>query len=586
MWGCWGLFAAVVTGGALGVDALTSGLPPPCDSQVYCTGDLLRQVQSAKLFSDDKHFVDMDMREPPEVTLKRFQELVSAAPGGQLTKEQIGQFVNSSFNGPGQEFEPWAPQDWHPDPKMLSKISDANLRSWAAKLHLLWKSLGRKIKEEVRIRPELHSQIYVPHPVVVPGGRFREFYYWDSYWVINGLLLSEMPTTAKGMIQNFLYMVDRYGLIPNGGRVYYLRRSQPPFLTSMMESYMTNQNDTEFLRSNIHLLEKEYEFWMTNRSVEVEMNGRNYTLNRYNVQVGEPRPESYTDDLELASHLPADVRLSLLAELKSAAESGWDFSSRWYATVGQVQTTTLMNTRTSTIVPVDLNAVLCRTERLLADFHGKLGNTEKVLEFRKLLDRRLEAVHAIHWDESVGVWLDFDLQARARRNAFYPTNLSPMWADCMADLSSADKAVQYLENSNALSYQNGIPTSMSQSGQQWDFPNAWPPLQHMVIEGLAKSSSTKGQELALRLSQNWITTNYGAFQKYRAMFEKYDVTNDGKPGGGGEYDVQEGFGWTNGVVLQLLDRYGAQLKSGTGPVTHLSWATLLFACLFWAPTWH
>ncbi|XP_030076429.1 trehalase [Microcaecilia unicolor] len=555
-------------------NGVTSVLPPPCDSPIYCTGDLLKQVQTAKLFNDDKHFVDMGLRESPEQILQTFQKLVEKSPDGKVSRDQLLQFVNLSFTPPGQEFEPWTPQDWHENPKILAKISDGKLRRWATELHALWRNLGRKIKEDVKNHPEFHSQIYVPYPVVVPGGRFREFYYWDSYWVINGLLLSEMQDTVKGMITNFLYLVERYGLIPNGGRIYYLRRSQPPFLTLMMDSYMSKYNDLEFLRSNIHLLEQEYEFWMRNRSVIVSLGGRNYTLNRYHVQVGDPRPESYTDDLELAENLTEAARQELWAELKSAAESGWDFSSRWFVSGSNGHVGTLQDTKTSAVVPVDLNAVLCQTEHLLASFYKMLGNVSKVQEFEAARMSRLNAVQAVFWDETLGIWLDFNLDTKDRNKAFYPTNLAPLWAECITSQSHVEKAVQYLKKSEALSYRNGIPTSLFQSGQQWDFPNAWPPLQHIVIEGLAKSNLSSAQEMAFQLAQNWIRTNFAAYEKYKAMFEKYDVNGDGKPGGGGEYEVQEGFGWTNGVVLQLLDSYGSRL-SGTSSVGYSPAAAVL-----------
>nr|XP_033774450.1 trehalase [Geotrypetes seraphini] len=538
-----------------------SGLPPPCDSPIYCTGNLLKQVQTAKVFSDDKHFVDMGLRESPEQVLQKFQKLVESCPDGKVSRNQLLQFINLFFTPPGQEFEPCTLQDWHENPKILAKISDSKLRRWATNLHALWKSLGRKIKEDVKNHPELHSQIYVPYPVVVPGGRFREFYYWDSYWIINGLLLSEMRDTAKGMIANFLYLVEKYGMIPNGGRIYYLRRSQPPFLTLMMDCYMNKYNDYEFLRSNIHLLELEYGFWMRNRSVIVSLDGKNHTLNHYNVQVGDPRPESYSDDLELAENFTEVTKQEVWAELKSAAESGWDFSSRWYVSGSKGQTATLQNTRTSEIVPVDLNAVLCQTEHHLASFYKMLGNTSKAQEFEAAKMRRMNAMQAVFWDETLGIWLDFNLNTRDRNKAFYPTNLAPLWAECVNSQSLVEKAVQYLKKSEASSYQNGIPTSLFQSGQQWDFPNAWPPLQHIVIHGLAKSSLPSAQEMAFQLAQNWIRTNFLAYEKYEAMFEKYDVIGDGKPGGGGEYEVQEGFGWTNGVVLQLLDTYGSRLSS-------------------------
>ncbi|XP_053546029.1 trehalase [Bombina bombina] len=535
---------------------LNADLPPPCDSDIYCKGDLLHQVQLAKLFNDDKHFVDMDLRNSSEVVLREFTTL-NTSEGGRVPKEKLKQFVETYFNPPGTEFEPWNPPDWHENPSILKNISDSNLRNFAVELHALWKSLGRKIKDEVRIHPDLHSQIFVPNAVIVPGGRFREFYYWDSYWVINGLLLSEMKDTARGMIENFLYMVERFGLIPNGGRVYYLRRSQPPFLTLMMDSYMEKYKNLTFLRNSIDILEKEYDFWMTNRSVTVNLQGKIHTLNRYHVPVDGPRPESYSDDYELAENLTSDSRQSLWTELKAAAESGWDFSSRWY----NGSSTELKDTRTSLVIPVDLNAILCRVERTLAKFYQELGMPEKETRFRSALDARHQAIQTVLWDEDWGIWLDFNRDTQTRNPNFYPTNLAPLWAACYSNPGLVDKVVSYLENSKALSYKNGIPTSLTNSGQQWDFPNAWPPLQHIVIEGLAISGSTRAQDLAFSLAQNWVRSNYAAYREYKAMFEKYNVEGDGKPGGGGEYEVQLGFGWTNGVIFQLLDKYGSRLTS-------------------------
>ncbi|XP_018081322.1 trehalase isoform X2 [Xenopus laevis] len=524
----------------------------------------------------------MVLKDTPGNTLQKFQTLVSEG----VTREKLIAFVNSSFSPPGQEFEPWSPSDWKTNPQLLSQIADSNLRSWAAEIHALWKDLGRKVKKVVKDQPEQYSQIYVPNAVIVPGGRFLEFYYWDSYWVINGLLLSEMNNTARGMIENFLYMVDRFGLIPNGGRVYYLRRSQPPFLTLMMDSYMTYQKDMTFLRENIHLLEKEYDFWMNNRTVTVTLGGKSYLLNHYHVPVGGPRPESYSDDYELAETVAPDSQQSLLAELKAAAESGWDFSSRWFSgSVGNSETDNKLNmTRTSSVVPADLNGILCRVEKTLAKFYKELNMPEKESRFQTALTQRLEAVQSVLWDEGLGIWLDYNMDAQRRNTHFYPSNLVPLWATCYSNPEVADRVVSYLEKSGALSYKNGIPTSLTRSGQQWDFPNAWPPLQHMVIEGLAQAKSSRAKDTAFSLAQNWIRTNYKAYTKYKGMFEKYDVEGDGKPGGGGEYEVQVGFGWSNGVALQLLERYKTQLTAGTTLCRSLSWMAIILTIVitFWA----
>ncbi|XP_041797035.1 trehalase [Chelmon rostratus] len=540
-----------------------TAFPPPCDSEIYCTGPILHQVQEAKLFDDDKYFVDMKLKETPDAVLSDFRNLSRGSPNMIVPPGKLQEFLRAHFEEPGTEFESWTPPDWHDKPKFLGGIADPELRNWAEKIHNLWKSLGRKIHAGVKDHPELYSQIYAPHPVVVPGGRFRELYYWDSYWVINGLLLSEMTDTAYGMIQNFLYLVNRYGFVPNGGRIYYERRSQPPFLTLMVESYYQATKDEEFLREALPALEQEYLFWMQNRSVAVKVNGAEHVLNRYHVQAGLPRPESYTDDLELAEGLADDTKEQLWMDLKAGAESGWDFSSRWYIDGDGHNNGTLRETRTSQILPTDLNALLCLNEKTLAAFHRILGDGDSAALYDQAAACRLEAMESVLWDAEKGAWFDYNLVTHTKHVEFYPSNLAPVWAQCYSRPEMGEKAVQYLKESGALDFPNGVPTSLRETGQQWDYPNAWPPLQHMLIHGLSKLPSEGAKQLAFDLAQRWIKTNFLAHMKYDAMFEKYDVNGDGKPGGGGEYEVQLGFGWTNGVVLQLLDQYGATLTSGS-----------------------
>uniref|UniRef100_A0A8C9SFV7 Trehalase n=1 Tax=Scleropages formosus TaxID=113540 RepID=A0A8C9SFV7_SCLFO len=497
-------------------------------SEIYCTGEILKQVQMAKLYDDDKYFVDMKLRDAP-VTLE---------------------FVMHTFTILFLRDYGHSTVEW---------LRLAVFR-WQWKIYSSSSVLKRSecIRAGVKEHPELYSLISTPHPVVVPGGRFRELYYWDSYWVINGLLLSDMQNTTRGMIENFLYLVDRYGFVPNGGRVYYERRSQPPFLTLMVESYYQATKDRSFLRYGLGY---EYKFWMENRSVVVAVGGNQYLLNRYAVQVAQPRPESYSDDVELAEGLTEEAQQQLYMEMNSGAESGWDFSSRWFLD-GQGQNS-LKDTRTSHILPVDLNALLCRNEGLLASFHRLVGETTSAEHYEKARGERLKAIEALLWDPERNSWFDYSLVTNTSRTAFHPTNLAPLWAQCYSTPSMGEQALQYLEDSGALKYQNGVPSSMTASGQQWDFPNAWPPLQHMLIEGLSNLNTTKAKEVAFDLAQRWIRTNWLAYVKYGHMYEKYSVEGDGKPGGGGEYEVQLGFGWTNGVAMQLLDQYGDKLSGCT-----------------------
>ncbi|XP_018521004.1 trehalase [Lates calcarifer] len=547
--------------------SVKSVFPPPCDSEIYCNGSILHQVQTAKLFDDDKYFVDMKLKAKPDDVLLAFHNLSSKSPHFIVPPAKLREFLDAYFEKPGTEFDTWTPPDWHDKPKFLGRIADQKLRDWAGKIHNLWKPLGRKIRASVKDHPELYSQIYTPHPFVVPGGRFRELYYWDSYWVINGLLLSEMTDTAYGMIQNFLYLVNRYGFIPNGGRIYYERRSQPPFLTQMVESYYQVTKDKDFLRAALPALEKEYRFWMQNRSMAVTINGTKHVLNRYHVQVGLPRPESYTDDLELVEGLTEDRKEQVWMDLKAGAESGWDFTSRWYIDGDGRNNGTLRDTRTSQILPTDLNALLCLNEKTLASFHRILGDGDSAASYDQAAARRQGAMESVMWDAERGAWFDYNMMTHSKHSEFYPSNLAPVWAQCYSRPEMAEKAVQYLKGSGALQFPNGVPTSLRESGQQWDYPNAWPPSQHMLISGLSKLPSEDAKQLAFDLAQRWIKTNWLAYMKYDAMFEKYDVNGDGKPGGGGEYEVQLGFGWTNGVALQLLDQFGETLTARSGRVS-------------------
>ncbi|KAM6932787.1 LOW QUALITY PROTEIN: trehalase [Lycodopsis pacificus] len=566
-----------------GIQRFISGsFPPPCDGEMYCAGPILHQVQEAKLFDDDKYFVDMKLKEAPGKSSQKimslgfhdisslrgcsccspcrlqmfclsFRNLSNDSPNITVPPAKLQQFLRAYFEEPGTEFESWTPPDWHNKPKFLGGIADQELRNWL-ETHFLWKSLGRKICADVQDHPELYSQIYTPHPVVVPGGgggaRFRELYYWDSYWVINGLLLSEMTDTAHGMVQNVLYLVDRYGFVPNGWWIYCERRS-PPSLTLMVESYYQATKDKEFLRCTLPALEQEDRFWMHNRSV-LKVNGAEHLLNRY-VQVGLPGPESYTDDLELAEGLTEVGKEQLWMDLKAGAESGWDFTSRRY----MYGNGSLGETSTSRVLPTDLNALLCLNERTRASFHGILGDGDSAAPYDQSAD------DSVMWDAR-GAWFDFNLMTHSKSVGLYPSNLAPVWAQCYSRPEMGEKAVQHLKESGALQFPNGVPTSPRESGQQWDYPNAWPPLQHSSMAGLHKLPSEDAKQLAFDLAQRWIKTNWLAHMKYDAMFEKYDVNGDGKPGGGGEYEVQLGFGWTNGVALQLLDQYGATLTSGSG----------------------
>lgn len=551
-------FAGVHSGGA---DSSKEILPPPCDSNIYCYGKLLHTIQMASLYHDSKTFVDMKMKFTQNETLRLFEDMMTRTHDNP-SRLDLERFVNETFDPPGSEFETWDPSDWKQSPAFLKNISDPTFQEWGSELNHLWKSLGRKMKDEVKINEEHYSILYVPHPVIVPGGRFREFYYWDSYWVIRGLLLSEMYDTVRGMLSNFVSIIERIGLIPNGGRVYYSRRSQPPLLVPMVKSYVDTTNDMNFVKENIKTLDKEFEFWMTKHTVLIEKDGKHYKLARFLDYSSGPRPESYREDIQSAQIFQTEgEKEAFYRELKAVAESGWDFSSRWFILNG-TNKGNLTNTMATNIIPVDLNSIIYWNAVILADFHKQLNNATQALYYEKVAQEWLEAVEKVLWHEEVGAWLDYDKLNEVKRDYFYPSNISPFWTGCYDPTKREDhigKVLKYLEKTRITVNLGGIPTTLEHSGEQWDYPNAWPPLQYIMIIALDNSGDPSARDLAFEMTEKWVRSNYKAFNDTHGMYEKYDATVFGGGGGGGEYEVQLGFGWTNGVIMELLQKYGERL---------------------------
>lgn len=224
--------------------------------------------------------------------------------------------------------------------------------------------------------------------MIVPGGRFLEFYYWDSYWIVRGLLHSEMYDTVKGMLRNFFSVIDRYGFIPNGGRIYYLIRSQPPMLAGMVKSYVDFTNDVDFITEALPRLEAEFDFFTNNRAHNV--NG--YELYAYGSDVlNGPRPESYYEDYDLAqrSFTTENERMQFYTDIVAGAESGLDFTGRWFIKNGTNEGQ-LRDIKTRFIVPVELNAIMFYNSKILADYHTKLGNDKIATKYEYKAEKILE----------------------------------------------------------------------------------------------------------------------------------------------------------------------------------------------------
>ncbi|CEF66649.1 Trehalase [Strongyloides ratti] len=536
-------------------------------SQIYCDGPILTAVQEGKLFPDSKHFVDMMLKNDPLTTLQNFKKLGEHSNDTNV----LLQFIDQHFDEPGTELIKVYPTDWHTFPSNFYNIRDPYFRRWALHLHRIWRDLTRQVKTNVRDHQDRYSLLYVPYPFVIPGGRFREFYYWDTYWIVKGLLYSQMYETAKGIIRNFIYIVEKHGFIPNGGRVYYLSRTQPPFLTQMVYSYYLSTGDLDFVQESLQLLEKEFKFWIKQRSTEYYSpnNSSQYLFRyfQYRTKLLTPRPESYREDSELAENLKTlKEKQEMWSNLASAAEAGWDFSTRWFKRDGP-DAFEIKSIRTMKIVPVDLNALLCMNARTIGAFWELLGNKGKWKEYNGYYSMIKKEMKTLHWNETDGIWYDYDLETKKHITEYYISNTVPLYARCFDDSDEIipHKVYDYLKNVGVLKYKRGLPTSLRMnSKEQWDKENAWPPMIHMLIEGFRNTGDDDLMKVAEEMAIEWINHAYKSYSLTDAMFEKYNVSAfsaDGSPGSGGEYEVQTGFGWTNGVILDLLDKYGHVVTS-------------------------
>lgn len=553
---------------ALAAGTLGDDLPPSCSRPIYCNSELLKRVQLARIFSDSKTFVDMRLLKDENTTLTEFQTLLDQTNDNPTT-EQIRTFVNEHFSS-ATVLDEWTPPDYNPQPQFLERIRDQQLRKFGKDVNDIWPVLGRKVKAEVFENPEMFSLIPVTHGFIIPGGRFMELYYWDTYWIIEGLLISDMKDTARGVIENLIELLNIFGHIPNGGRWYYQERSQPPLLSAMVSLYMRNTKDLRFLRANIKSLEEELMYWIDTQIVTFDKDGRTHTLLRYYAPSEGPRPESYAEDYNNA-HETFDTeerRTEFYTDMKSAAESGWDFSSRWFINETDGSNTgNLTNIHTKYIVPVDLNSIYANALQNMAYFQAILGHPRKAAHWAYLAKQWRSSIEQVLWHEEDGVWYDFNLMNNEHRRYFYPSNVAPLWmgtVDKRLIRKRAAKILSYLEKSKALSFEGGIPTSLLRTGEQWDFPNAWPPLVSITVNALEALGTSAAKQKAFEVAQVWVRANHQGYLREKQMFEKYDAEKVGEFGGGGEYTVQSGFGWTNGVILELLAKYGRTLTAHDG----------------------
>ena len=495
---------------------------------------LFHDIQMSGIFTDSKTFVDASTVEPPQDILADYQKQKTSSSFDLKT------FILSRFEIPTQS-----------DEKTTSSTSvRSGAKSMLEHLKNQWKIL---IRSPDKSRAQLNSSlIKLPKPYVVPGGRFREIYYWDSYFTLLGLIQSNRMDLVHSMIDNFAYLIDKVGHIPNGNRTYFLSRSQPPFFGEMIRLIQNQTPDTSI--KYLPQLEAEYQFWMRGKhnltqktsnqeivaSQRVVKMPNRAILNRYYDHLASPRPESYKEDLELAESLKSSNHEQLYRDIRAACESGWDFSSRWFA-----DGKTLKTIVTTQIIPVDLNVLLYRMELLLSDLYHQKGEMKKSSQYRDLAQQRRQAIIHFLWDDKEGFYRDLNFTTASFTPVLSLAGVFPLWAN-IATKEQAELIAKRLKRQ--FLFPGGLVTTPHLTGQQWDYPNGWAPLQWIAVRGLHNYHHI---HLAHTVAERWLALNRSVFDQEHKMMEKYNVVNLKIKAGGGEYPTQDGFGWTNGVALAL-----------------------------------
>ncbi|XP_078154536.1 putative trehalase [Carex rostrata] len=535
----------------------------------------LQRIQSAALCSmdptdfDPKRYVDLPLKTDLPAAISAFNSLPRQS--GTIPISDFNNFIKHFFDEANSDLVYSKPVDFEPEPEgFLVKVENEVMRGWALEVHALWKSLSRRVSDAVKAQPERHTLLYLPSTVIVPGSRFQEVYYWDSYWVIRGLLASKMYETAKGIVLNLVSLIETYGHVLNGARTYYINRSQPPLLSSMVMDIYMRTGDVELVKRVLPALLKEHSFWISDiHQVTIEdQGGHKHCLSRYQARWYQPRPEGATKDekLSLKFSTPSEKE-AFYHEIASVAESGWDFSSRWMRNSSDLTTTAI-----TPIIPVDLNTFILKLEQDISTFAKIIGDNSTSQKFIEVSKSRIAAIKSLLWNPNLGQWVDYWLDKNDAHQGVYSwnpgsqnctifaSNFVPLWLlayypDQLTEEYNEELIINSLKKSGLIC-EYGIATSMLNSGQQWDFPNGWAPIQHMIIEGLASAHSKEARQLAESITINWIKANFVAYKKTGAMHEKYNVESCGEYGGGGLYKPQTGFGWSNGVILALLEEFG------------------------------
>lgn len=366
--------------------------------------------------------------------------------------------------------------------------------------------------------------IGLPHPYLVPSYEpghefdYNELYYWDSYFMVQGMRREQDKELVMGILADLMSLFKRFRIIPNASRLYLTSRSQPPFLTTFIREVNDTYNPgREWLEAAAMIAKDEY----------------------LTVWMGTQKPNARQVHQGLSRYYDFNY-LNEIAE----TESGWDYTTRF-------------NHRCLDYLPVDLNSLLYKYEDDFAYFAHLLGNEEESQEWQRRKEVRRQAVNKLMWSDLRSFYYDYNYVKKSRGSVNSLAAYYTMWAG-LADQKQASKLVNALrrfENKGGLATTDGAQVSQLIPGSiptQWAFPNGWAPLHFIVVKGLQRYGY---HDDARRIALKWLKTNLDWFNTHGIFLEKYNVVQPGKPPAKGVYPSQTGFGWTNAVFERFCQEY-------------------------------
>lgn len=496
-------------------------------AEIY--GDLFTDVQTRHVFPDSKTFADCVPKRDPKEIVKDYL----AIKNNPSMHFKLDEFVAANFDLPKPPQSGYTTQE----------------KDIVVHIKNLWNVLKRDADTPI----VGSSLLPLPYPYIVPGGRFGEIYYWDSYFTMLGLKESNRADMIENMVKNFAFLIETYGHIPNGNRSYYISRSQPPFFSLMVELLASIKGDN-IITTYLPEMEKEYKFWMegadklkpgeAHRRVVRLKDGT--ILNRYWDDAATPRPEGFKEDVAVAEKSGRNKE-EMYHNLRAGAESGIDFSTRWFGDKRNLTTIEVIN-----FVPPDLNALMLHLEQMIVKGRNLKNDKKGAKNMAARVLKREAAIDKYCWNTTLSYYTDYNFKKQQPSDI---VTLAGMYPFCIMKKTSAMRkkcSEAVLELKKKLLKTGGVVTTEYNNNQQWDAPNGWAPLEWMTVWGLDRCGQA---DLARDIATRWVKLNVHAFQNTGKLMEKYNVVDTNLSGGGGEYPGQDGFGWTNGVLLALINKY-------------------------------